>query len=71
LKSKKKDTSKDTSKYTSKDTLKKITCCFAATFPGVRTTIVVSGSGGFAKSDCRQKHWGQAEPHKQHFRAAG
>jgi len=51
--------------------LKKNTCCFAATFPGVRTWIVVSGSGGFAKSDCRQKHWGQAEPHKQHFRAAG
>jgi hypothetical protein len=64
-------TSKDTSKYTSKDTLKKTTCCFAATFPGVRTWIVVSGSGGFAKSNCRAKHWGQAEPHKQHFRAAG
>jgi len=41
-----------------------------AMFPGVRMSIV-PGMGVFAKSLWLVKHWGHADPHKQHFRAAG
>jgi len=42
----------------------------AATSRGVRISIVPP-IGAFAKSGRLQKHWGHAEPHKQHFLAAG
>ena len=60
---------KDTIKDTLKQTLKR-TIFFAATVRGVRISIVPS-MGGFAKSTSLVKHCGQADPQRQHFRAAG